>query len=352
MKKFYLILLGVFLFSCEKETLYKNEQVIHLAVDSVNAVWFHTSEGLARLKDQQWSVFDIVSQGIPQRDIRGFYTHGKNFYVYTNHGYLNYDIFSLPFQPLEKVNKASAGFFNDTILSLLYTDRLWVICRNGISFLKNGRWVHKWDTLVTGIAVSHDTCYVSTAGYGVSRYIYTVDAFTGASSYNYSFGGQINDTVYTVLIAGNSEQWYGTAQGVFRHIGTDYHGLWMWYTDQDGLPDKKVITRLYEDKKGRIWAVSESGIAYFDGSKFHPYLFAGISGVAEDGEGNVWFGGVNGLVRFDGNFVSVSSAEGLPDTRITSLASAPDGSVWIGTQKGAVQIKNNIFTVYPTMAGK
>jgi ligand-binding sensor domain-containing protein len=359
MKRLFSLFILFIFFSCEKETLVLKEKppikppctecdtnnVIRVACDTNNAAWFQAVSGLTRFNGSLWNKFDLASEGIALKDIRGFYSKGNDFFIYTNFGYVHYNASGDPSIPLEKVNKASAGFYNDTILSMLVTDRTWISYSNGISFLYNNKWVHQHDTLITGFAISNDTCYVATEGLGVSRYKYTADGFTGASNYFYGYGCLIDNTVYSILIAKSKVQWYGTASGVYMHPENGFRTYWQNFTKADGLPDTK-ITRLYEDKSNRIWALSDSGVAYYDGTQFNSYMLNGIQSLAEDNSGNMWFASSNGLGFYDGTWKIFTIADGLSDNHVNCVSASSDGSVWIGTKNGATHYKDGKYTVY------
>ena len=157
----------------------------------------------------------------------------------------------------------------------------------------------------------------------------------------------INDTVYTILIAKNKIQWYGTAAGVIMHPSSDFRDQWIYYTISDGLPDTR-IWKLYEDKNNRIWAISEHGAAYYDGSSWKNLLTVSSMrpSFAEDAEGNMWFASNDGLHRFSSTWETFTTQNGLSDNFVNCVSVSGDGSIWACTKNGATHIKDGKFTIY------
>jgi signal transduction histidine kinase/streptogramin lyase len=74
---------------------------------------------------------------------------------------------------------------------------------------------------------------------------------------------------------------------------------------------------------------------------------------ALDGSGGLWIGTPDGLnLSLPGKTVQkITSADGLPDEYIRSLAADPDGSIWVGTRHGLDHIQNSRHTVFTSMDG-
>ena len=346
MRRILILFFTLVLFSCEKEKLSFIEGVSTLAADTNSSVWFMSNLGLTRYMNQSWTNFSLADQGIAMADITGFYTKGNDFYILTNFGYVQYVASASVILPLTRVDKASAGFLSDTMLQMKTIGaRNFVITTRNFSVLQNNQWFHQRDSLITGFDISNDTCYVATRGWGVSRYILNVDGFTGASAYQYGYGCLINDTVHAVLIAKNRTQWYGTQDGVFFHPEFDSKSYWQQFGTADGLPDKKVYM-LMEDSQGRIWAATEKGVSFYNGSTWSSFSTPKVTAMKEDKNGTVWIGTVQCLVSYNGSWNLYTTAEGLAGNKITAVSPANDGSVWFGTDKGATQYVDGVFKKY------
>lgn len=79
------------------------------------------------------------------------------------------------------------------------------------------------------------------------------------------------------------------------------------FTNQDGLPGMQVM-RLFQDSRKLLWLTTKTGLAYFDGSRFHTLSskeFPDINpfrlgGFAETRDQAIWFANDQQVFRFDG----------------------------------------------------
>ena len=67
--------------------------------------------------------------------------------------------------------------------------------------------------------------------------------------------------------------------------------------------------------------------------------------IFEDRKGNLWFGTVNqGVARYDGAQLKYfTTADGLPDNTVTSLAEDKNGTLWVGTHNGVGKFDGERF---------
>ncbi|MEI9971632.1 MAG: two-component regulator propeller domain-containing protein [Ignavibacteriota bacterium] len=127
------------------------------------------------------------------------------------------------------------------------------------------------------------------------------------------------------------------------------------YTTRDGLPNG-IVTTLFEDSAGVLWAGTVGGLARFDSRRF--VAFRTTDGLAEnivyqildDGHGYLWLGGVKGLSRirradlFDGgarpvNLRHFGAADGMPSSECAGGPPARAGSLlWFGTKQGSALV--------------
>ncbi|HEX4807464.1 MAG TPA: two-component regulator propeller domain-containing protein [Bryobacteraceae bacterium] len=120
----------------------------------------------------------------------------------------------------------------------------------------------------------------------------------------------------------------------------------------DGAPTWADLT---ESKEGYLWLVSDQAIFRFDGMRFTRFdrtntpeiVSTFFSCVLADRQGNVWFGTDNGLLRLtNGKFRQYTTADGLSNNTIWTIAEGRDGDLWIGTPKGLNRLRNGHFAVY------
>ncbi len=115
------------------------------------------------------------------------------------------------------------------------------------------------------------------------------------------------------------------------------------YTGRDGLINN-VITELYSDSQGNIWASSRWGCSRFDGSDFLNFTehnglpTPDITCVLEDFEGNIWLGTEgSGLLRFTSeSYTNYSLEDGLSSELIMSITEDQENNIWISSYDAGV----------------
>jgi signal transduction histidine kinase/ligand-binding sensor domain-containing protein len=110
----------------------------------------------------------------------------------------------------------------------------------------------------------------------------------------------------------------------------------------ENLPSPSIAA-LYEDRSGRLWIGTGTGVAVFENGRVTAYYtnWAGRAGydvrcILEDRAGTFWFGTQGqGLTRLrDGRFEVFTTHDGLSSDRIWSLHEDAERVVWIGTENG------------------
>lgn len=187
---------------------------------------------------------------------------------------------------------------------------------------------------------------------------------------------QIGGSVFDMIEDSQGSLWASTRNGLFRcQSGT--------ITKQQGLrpPSETSWNVLAVDNSGTLWAVTSEGLFEQRAGRFIQRLsntetygeilsvrasrggglwigastglfrftpagsvlpVAGVSGpvvsILEDHDGILWAGcWGRGIYRVQGNHVEHwSSAEGLPDDSIRTLAEDPEGNLWIGMRSGGL----------------
>ncbi|HEY5896274.1 MAG TPA: two-component regulator propeller domain-containing protein [Burkholderiales bacterium] len=225
--------------------------------------------------------------------------------------------------------------------------------------------------------------------------------------------------VYDILSASNGDIWIATWSGVNRVRGgkLDDPRQWDLFTvanTKGGLPNDWVYA-LAEGKGGDVWLATEGGVALFSGGRWQNWNHAkglgapfdkvkndiafkadpslesrhharqkeemGLQAVNVaynpnyvialkiDARGDVWAGTWGGgLSRFDGKqWVTYTTAEGLPSNHVFMLQTDPSGDLWVGTNNGLALwrdgkvvrnltvaeglFSNNVFTMAATPQG-
>ncbi len=161
--------------------------------------------------------------------------------------------------------------------------------------------------------------------------------------------GLSQKSVMSVAQTADGYIWLATEEGLVRYDGMSFRT----FDEQNsaGLPDR-LIRSLAADSDGSLWIGTRSGLAHYrDGVFYNLVEKAGFSDDIYDlclsRDGSVWFSSDHGLYRFkNGRSIIYTTADGLPDPRITTIAQGPDGSIWAGTRAGLVRFADGHFTTY------
>lgn len=176
---------------------------------------------------------------------------------------------------------------------------------------------------------------------------------SGVSIYN---GSTFNDFIpqeslkgidaVTITQTKDGAIWIGTnTDGVFRY---DYSKL-THFTVKQGLPSE-VTRSFYQDDQGKLWVATESGVAYFDGSKWIKFqdpqkkLNEGVLSIAQSSDGIYWFGTQgSGLISYDQKSFTYHENV-VVDPYVFSLKSIGN-TLYIGTtSEGVYQYSNGVFS--------
>lgn len=118
---------------------------------------------------------------------------------------------------------------------------------------------------------------------------------------------------------------------------------------EDGLPREPILS-IVQTQDGYLWVGTGSGLARFDGQQFTVFSSADSPALIDDeidvleasSDGSLWCGTRGGgLIRYQhGRFTSLSTKDGLPSNRITSLSATGGGRMWVGTDHGVCELDN------------
>ncbi|MBN2003195.1 MAG: protein kinase [Anaerolineae bacterium] len=155
--------------------------------------------------------------------------------------------------------------------------------------------------------------------------------------------GLPSNQVSDVLLDGAGRLWVATSKG----IALLSNGKWVVYDDQDGL-DSSIVTRLFEDDTGGIWATTvygDRGLSYYDGQRWGEPpvpslpedLFEPLS-ITGNSEWGLFLGlQYDGVVHYDGD------AWKLPDEDSPLAKSVYDmelvgNDLYVGFDRGAARV--------------
>lgn len=136
----------------------------------------------------------------------------------------------------------------------------------------------------------------------------------------------------SVFSARDGSMWAGTTTGLYER---NRSGVW-----ERRSPE---ASSLFEDRRGRIWTTSRSGLGYFDGGRFvaATSIPAGpVDAIAEDSKGTIWVAHRGaGLFRLppDGTVKHTPWANVGVSARVSTMTVDPiNDSLWLGMWSGAV----------------
>ncbi len=148
------------------------------------------------------------------------------------------------------------------------------------------------------------------------------------------------NTVQSMLQARDGTLWVGTGGGLARFDG-------LRFTTFEDLPVTELasgpIFGFMEDAQGALWIGHSLGASRYRNGRFErvfsEQLMDGrrVWAFVQGADGVVWSATENGLVRWDKGVARVfKEADGLPTSRLRSLAFDKEGTLWIGTTGGGL----------------
>lgn len=310
-----------------KEEFKLPSQVIKkIEIDNNGMKWIATEKGLVAVKGNEWFTFtgnDLITKTAIDELVFSNASGKNELWLGSLMGASSLDITSAKLGTLTTYNKQQSGILADSVSAIDIDNNnvKYIGTSEGLSILKGSTWnqflgrmneeILK-DYKISAVATTEGgRIYAATQGGGVSSFKYT-DAVSGATTFHQPWSaGLMSDTVFTVIVVENDNQWYGTNKGAALHTSEFAKADWESYTRAEGL----ICDTVYA--------------------------------IGKDPSGNVWFGTHKGVSKFNGtDWVSYSTKNGLIDDKINTLAIDTDGSVWFGTDKGISHFINNQWINY------
>jgi ligand-binding sensor domain-containing protein len=294
------------------------DKVRSVYVDEYGQQWFGTDKGLLRRCGDGWKTYNtgtnspgIVNVIEHQEGINGV------IWIGTNSGIIRINYSSKSILNSVHYNSVQTEFKSDKIKAIAFDNKLtgYFATPAGIGVFSNTVW--KFYTKLfevfrnefTSARVKGDTIYFRTIGEGVARITRYLDGYTGASAYVKPWSAIPSDTITCIFFDSKGHQWYGTNQGISRHVSNEAKEGWNFRL-ADELPDKHVTA------------------------------------IEEDFSGNIWIGTMRGLVKLNKDLKIINTwyvRNGLPSDIINDIFIENDKSVWIGTDLGVSHFNGHEF---------
>jgi ligand-binding sensor domain-containing protein len=150
-----------------------------------------------------------------------------------------------------------------------------------------------------------------------------------------------NNAVTRLLQDKTGKLWVGTDNGVYCYDGKAFTR----FLDNPGIINSnglaiRLVTNMLEDKQGHIWfATKMEGIVRFDGKtliNYTPNNELWFRGLLEDKNGNIWAGTrYQGVYLYNGKIFSKFLQNGKFDTyTVVAITQDNSGKIWFGTEAG------------------
>jgi ligand-binding sensor domain-containing protein/signal transduction histidine kinase len=189
--------------------------------------------------------------------------------------------------------------------------------------------------------------------------------FDGYEFVNYSVAqGLPHRVVFDLLITRNGDYWVATSAGVarFNPLASNADGKFKAYVAKQ-RPGSEVVTDLYQDDAGRIWAGTSNGLYTLHeagGDWQFEYVSLGekpderldITTIIEGAAGVLWVGAEQGLFRrfTDGKVERFTTKDGLPHPHVRDILKDPDGTIWVATGLGLCRLVSVVRSGAPIVA--
>ncbi len=310
---------------------FQTKNFYSVMVDDENTKWFLTEAGIVSFDGKGWNLQD-KNRKIPAKDLKemafDLSDFGRELWIATP---LGATVASIPIDAKSGATtyyKENSTILSENVVSVVVgkASLRWFGTDKGISAFRESDWLvnsyqRKYpedlfkDFPITAMATSPDgdSLYVATNGAGVARVFRNdVDAISGASEYAQWGPIEIpSDKVYSICIAPDGTQWFGTDKGVARHTGYKTLEGWTVFNVDNGLIDNLVQS------------------------------------IAVDLIGNLWFGTKSGVSVFDGtSWISFTEKNGLTSNNIRCIKVDMEGIVWLGTDMGVTSYQDGKFICY------
>lgn len=314
--------------------------VLAITQDRLGYVWVGTQSGLARFDGIRFVTYTPHdTPGIPGIQIRSLYLDkaGK-LWIGTYKGLAVYD--GSTFSSIAVAGKADARVLD--IFDINEVDgRLTVASNHGMYALQDGVLQRQPGSpaVTQSLLQRNDGLWIGSVG-GVYH-------SNGRNRQFHALPVGLEKAMVTSLVDAQGKLWAGTTQGLYVFE----QGTWSAASNKPELQDAPT-TMLLEDRDHNLWVASNAGIARFNGGILSelipdsdPNGFRSVLSAFEDREGNLWLGSQwNGLTRlWNGWTERYSTAQGLTEPLVWSLAKAPDGAIWVGTNNGLSVLRNGHF---------
>jgi signal transduction histidine kinase/ligand-binding sensor domain-containing protein/DNA-binding response OmpR family regulator/protocatechuate 3,4-dioxygenase beta subunit len=319
---------------------------------------------IAPFKKGVWTTYD-TSHGLPSNEIRKFWYDQSDgsLWIATMGGVSRFD-------GKEFVNLAvEDGLLDDNVYNLWREPSgIWWFCTaHGVSrydptAAKEGRQAFRNYTAQNGLLPGQVHAVSQTPDgkmwFGSLAPDASFSMFDGEKFSTFSSQGTFRNMM-KMTATPEGILWLGTVQGLVRFDGTNLVNV----TRELGMEieaDSPLV-----DKDGSLWFGGSPGLWHYDpaapkSSSLGLQAFSAKDGLISRGafathrvNNSLWITSREGVSVFDGtNFVNFTTADGLAENDVITVASTPDGTMWFGTRNGGIsRYDPHFFAAFNTADG-
>ena len=253
-------------------------------VDDDNIKWFITEAGIVSFNGEEWKLHNKNGK-VPTQNLKDFAfehnPHGQELWIASPIGAT---VASLPVNArtgATTYHTENTSILSKNVVRVAAGKGLlrWFGTDKGVSAFRNSTWLSPsyneiypesmfGEFAITSMATNRvEIHFMSEQREPVlQEFTGMMDAISGASSYA-QWGPIIlpSDKIYSIFIAHDGTQWFGTDQGIARHSGNKTLENWTVFTTDDGLVHN-FVQAIAADNNGKLWFGTKGGVSVFDGS--------------------------------------------------------------------------------------
>ncbi len=234
-----------------------DDRVLDVFIDDAGAKWFATQNGLARLHNGAWTVFNTNTRGFPGNRVTSIHSHGGLLWIGTD-GSGAGAFFNNTWEYFRSGNVSGlpSNLVRDVVVYSAQPRRAWLATANGVANYNDGQWqIHQQaqglgsnDTL--SLAIVGSRVWVGTNGAGASVY----DGITW-TTHSTSNSNIAHDTVRSITVGPDGRVWLGTDGGVSVYDGS----TWQNYSTFNSSLVHNSVYDIAVDARGRVWIATNAG---------------------------------------------------------------------------------------------
>jgi ligand-binding sensor domain-containing protein/signal transduction histidine kinase len=333
-----------------------NQTINSIAEDPDGALWIGTPSGLVRLDGGKFTRF-TARDGLQNDFVSNVYVARSGILWITTRGgmcqFKNGRLEPVPFQTDSPGrNPESLGVYEDR------RGNRWAYGDTYLVNLTEGKHLNHFGTGDAASTRIWSLCegrngelWIGTSGKGL--YCFADDRFVPVTLHN----GELTSDVRAICEDRQGNLWLGThGDGLVRLQRRNVHVL----DANAGLPNRSPVC-LAASPQGRTWIGFDRGGLYEGAAgNFEPLpngllpsLHNLVSSICIGPDSNVWVGtpGAGLYCIAKQKKMHLTTADGLSDNNILSLATDSEGSIWVGTAARLNRITNGVITSFGTAEG-